>query len=79
VVKKPTAKAGDIRDMSSVFGLGRAPVEGHGRTIGMEIYMYTLIYVYIYTYIYVYTYICIYIYLYMYIYMLSCSVMSNSL
>ena len=44
MVKKPTANAGDIRDMSSVFGLGRAPVEGHGKTIGMEIYMYIYIY-----------------------------------
>ena len=40
MVKKPIASAGDIRDMSSVSGLGRAPVEGHGRTIEMEIYMY---------------------------------------
>ena len=30
VIKNPLASAGDIRDMSSIPGSGRSPVEGHG-------------------------------------------------
>ena len=30
VVKNPPANAGDIRDVSSIPGLGRPPGEGHG-------------------------------------------------
>ena len=29
VVKNPLANAGDIRDMSSISGLGRSPGKGH--------------------------------------------------
>ena len=32
VVKKPLAKAGDIRDMGSIPGLGRFPGEGNGNS-----------------------------------------------
>ena len=30
MVKSPPAKAGDIRDVSSIPGLGRSPGGGHG-------------------------------------------------
>ena len=30
MVKYPNASAGDVRDMSSITGLGRCPVVGHG-------------------------------------------------
>ena len=30
VVKNPLANAGDVRDMSSILGLGRYPGGGHG-------------------------------------------------
>ena len=33
VVKNPPAKAGDIRDMSSISGSGRSPGEGHGNPL----------------------------------------------
>ena len=33
VVKKPPAKAGDIRDMGSIPGSGRSPGEGHGNPV----------------------------------------------
>ena len=33
VVKNPPANAGDIRDMGSVFGLGRSPGGGHGNLL----------------------------------------------
>jgi len=33
VVKNPPANAGDIRDVSSVLGLGRFPGEGNGNPL----------------------------------------------
>ena len=33
VVKKPPAKAGDIRDACLIPGLGRCPGEGHGNPL----------------------------------------------
>ena len=33
VVKIPSAKAGDTRDMGSVLGLGRSPGEGNGNPL----------------------------------------------
>ena len=33
VVKKPSANAGDIRDMGSIPGLGRCPGGGHGNLL----------------------------------------------
>ena len=33
VVKNPPAKAGDIRDVGSVPGLGRSPGGGHGNPL----------------------------------------------
>ena len=33
VVKSPPAKAGDIRDASSIPGLGRSPGGGHGNPL----------------------------------------------
>ena len=33
VVKKPTANAGDLRDMCSIPGSGRSPGEGHGNPL----------------------------------------------
>ena len=33
VVKNPSANVGDLRDMGSVLGLGRAPGEGHGNPL----------------------------------------------
>ena len=33
VVKNPPAKAGSIRDMSSIRGTGRSPGEGHGNSL----------------------------------------------
>ena len=32
-IKNPTAKAGDIRDMGSIPGLGRSPGGGHGNPL----------------------------------------------
>ena len=32
-IKSPTAKAGDIRDMGSIPGLGRSPGGGHGNPL----------------------------------------------
>ena len=33
VVKNPPASAGDIRDVGSIPGSGRSPVEGNGNTL----------------------------------------------
>ena len=33
VVKKPTAKAGDVREVGSIPGLGRSPGGGHGNPV----------------------------------------------
>ena len=33
VVKNPSANAGDIRDMSSILGLGRSPRGGNGNPL----------------------------------------------
>ena len=33
VVKNPLANAGDIREVSSIPGLGRSPGEGHGNPL----------------------------------------------
>ena len=33
MVKKLSAKAGDIRDAGSIPGLGRSPGEGHGKPV----------------------------------------------
>ena len=33
VVKNPPAKAGDLRDRSSILGLGRSPGGGHGNPL----------------------------------------------
>ena len=32
-IKNPTAKPGDVRDGSSIPGLGRSPGEGHGNPL----------------------------------------------
>ena len=33
MVKNRLAKAGDVRDMGSIHGLGRSPGEGHGNPL----------------------------------------------
>ena len=33
MVKKPPANAGDVRDVGSIPGLGRAPGRGHGNPL----------------------------------------------
>ena len=33
MVKNPPAKAGDMRDVASIPGLGRSPGEGHGNPL----------------------------------------------
>ena len=33
MAKNPPAKAGDLRDVGSVSGLGRSPVTGHGNPL----------------------------------------------
>ena len=33
VVKNPSANAGDVRDMGSIFGLGKSPEEGNGNPL----------------------------------------------
>ena len=33
MVKNPPAKAGDMRDVASIPGLGRSPEEGHGNPL----------------------------------------------
>ena len=33
--KEPPANAGDIKDISSIPGLGRSPGEGHGNTLSI--------------------------------------------